>query len=538
MAGYPPPYPPFGPDARQQERFARQQMKAQARAALQAAKAQRNAYRQQARALRRGSIVGPLLIVGIGVVLLLIEFGKVPAYRFTDWYSRWWPLLLVTAGIILILEWAFDHRSTQAGVPFGRRGVGGGVIFLLILLAAAGACASNFRDGWGFLNNLHIGPDNVDEFFGERHDFDQQIDQPFPAGTTLNIDNPHGDVTVTGKSGDDKIHIVVNKQVYTLGEQDGSSRADQLSPRVALVGGTLTVSVPNLDSSHADLSITVPDFAQATISANHGDITVSDLRAPLNVTANRGDITLDRIAGTVTAHVNSAHDSFTAHDITGDVTLRGHADELSLAGVTGAVSLEGEFFGDTHLEHLGGPLSFRTDRTQFSAGKLDGMVDISTGSEMTGSELVGPIELHTRSRNIAFERIAGPVNIVNSHGTVDLTSSAPLANISVENSSGAVTLTVPLPTRSQPGISIQAQANDGAIEDELDDSHVDDAPHASHSDTIGNGAAHLTLRTSHADITIHKGPVDRPAPPPEPTHPASPTPPMAPPRPGHTSVSF
>jgi DUF4097 and DUF4098 domain-containing protein YvlB len=297
--------------------------------------------------------------------------------------------------------------------------------------------------------------------------------------------------------------------------------------------------VPNLDSAQADLAITVPDFAQTTISANHGDITVSDLRAPLNVTANQGDITLDRVAGTVTAHVNSAHDSFTAHDITGDVTLRGHADELSLAGITGAVSLEGEFFGDTHLEHVAGPLSFRTDRTQFSVGKLDGMVDISTGSEMTGSELVGPIELHTRSRNISFERIAGPVNIFNSHGTVDLTSSAPLGNISVENSNGAVTVTLPVPARNQPGITIQTQANDGAIEDELDDAHIDDAPHASHSDTIGNGAAHLTLHTTHADITIHKGLVDPPTPPsPEPPRPAPPTRPAAPSKPAHNSVSF
>jgi DUF4097 and DUF4098 domain-containing protein YvlB len=529
-AGYPPPYPPPGFSPRDQARFARQQLKTQARAQKIAFRAQQALYRQQSRAMRRTSILGPLLIIAVGVIILLIHLGRLSYYTFETFYGRWWPLLLVVAGLILVAEWAFDQHNAQSGPPYTRRGVGAGVIFLLIVLALTGASIEGFRDGVGVLaKGFHVDSDDFGQFLGDRHDFTQQFDQPFAPNTSLTIENPHGDITITGTSSDNQLHVVVNKQVYTWGDDNASARADQLSPRLVTAGQSLTLTVPQLDSGSADLAVTVPASAQLTVTAGHGAVTLSDLAAPVNVTANHGDIELDRIAATVVVRANSGS-SFSAHDIHGDVTLRGHADDLNLTGVTGAVSLEGEFFGDTHLEHLAGPLTFRTNRTQFSAAALDGMVDISNDSEMTGDQLVGPVDLTTRSRNISFERVAGSVTINNSNGTVDLTNSAPVGNISVENTNGEVTLTVPDPASAHSGFTIQTGTRDGAIEDELDDANISDSPSALHSDTIGNGAAHITLHTTHADITIHKGLVEPPsATSPPPIAPAPPSTPPAPP---------
>jgi DUF4097 and DUF4098 domain-containing protein YvlB len=506
-------------------------MKDQARAQKLAFRTQRELYRQQARAMRRTSIVGPLLIIGVGVIILLIHLGRLSWFTFESFYGRWWPLLLVAAGLILAAEWAFDHHNAQSGSPYVRRGIGGGVIFLLILLALTGASIDGFRDGVGVLaKGLHVDSDDFGQFLGDRHDFTQQIDQVFPANASLTVDNPHGDVTITGASADNQIHVVVNKQVYTWGDDNASNRADQLAPRLATLGQNLSISVPQLDSGSADLAITLPASAQVTVTAGHGAVTISDLAAPVNVTANHGDVELDRIAATVVARANSGS-SFSAHDIHGDVTLHGHADDLNLTGVAGAVSLEGEFFGDTHLEHLAGPVTFHTNRTQFSVAALDGMVDISNDSEMTGDQLVGPVELTTRSRNISFERVAGEVTINNSNGTVDLTNSAPVGNISVDNTNGEVTLTVPDPSTAHAGFTIQTGTKDGAIEDELDGSSVADDPSAVHTATIGNGVAHITLHTTHADITLHKGFVEPPsAPPPPPAPPTAPSPPAKPQR--------
>lgn len=537
MAGYPPPYPPpgqpgapFGYDVRQQRDAARQYRyaaKAQAKAQRDAFKAQRMLYKQQTRALRRTSILGPLLVIGIGVTLLLLRLGNISFAQFADLYGRFWPFLFIAAGIVLALEWAYDQYSHQEGVPFTRRGVGGGVVFLLILLSISGAAIHAFHVNHAFaLDGMHLGSDNLGEFFGERHESEQELDQPFAPGTVLSIDNPRGDVTVLGKSGDDKVHIVVNKQLYYFGTAS-DSLPDKLTPRISLSGGTLSIAVPQLDNSSADLSITVPDTGQTTINAARGAINVSDLRAPLNLTAGKGDIELDRIGGPVTAHLNSNGASFSAHSVQGDLQLKGHADDLNLTNVSGRVTLEGDFYGDTHMESLAGPVSFHTNRTQFSFSKLDGMVDISSDEELTGSQITGPTELHTRSRNISLERVTGPVDIVNANGTVDVTNAMPLGNITVENRDGAVTLTLP----EHAGIAIDAGTRDGGIEDEITHTSIPSTQNATDHGTTGDASNHVTVHTTHADITLHQAFVEPPAAPAPPAPPTSPTTTASPQRP-------
>ena len=352
MAGYPPP--PFGAqpgqggpysyDPREQKLAAkamRDQMRMQARAQKDAMRAQRDLYKQQARAMRRGSVLGPLLLVTVGVILLLVHAGVISFGEFTDLFGRWWPLLLVAGGLVLLLEWGYDHYAHPEGVPYTRRGAGGGVVFLLIVLAVAGMFA-NLMHGRDtvLVKDMHLDADNLGELFGERHESEQEIDQALTGATTLEIVNPHGDVTIAGKSGDDQVHIVVNKQVYSFGGHGADEREEELSPQVNRFGDTLSVVVPQMEGASADLSITVPEGTQTTVTANHGTVDVSDVKAPVTVTSSHGDVELDRIGGTVVVHLNDSGGSFSAHTLGGDLMLKGHADDLNVTNVAGQVSLE------------------------------------------------------------------------------------------------------------------------------------------------------------------------------------------------------
>ena len=51
------------------------------------------------------SIVGPILLIGIGVIALLIATGHLVAVDFWTWYGHWWPALLILAGLALLAEW-------------------------------------------------------------------------------------------------------------------------------------------------------------------------------------------------------------------------------------------------------------------------------------------------------------------------------------------------------------------------------------------------------------------------------------------------
>lgn len=527
MASYPPPPPgpqgaPFRFDAKEQARFYRQQAKAREQAQKAAYRAQRNLLRQQAQNLRRGSILGPVLLVTIGVVALLISMGRVSLPLFAVWYARWWPVVIVGAGLVMAAEWAFDQWATRKGQPVVRRGMGAGAVLLILLLIFTGFTARSVHDNKDLLNSLSINSENVQEIFGQKYEREQQIDQPFVAGSSLLVENPHGDVTLIGKSDDGQIHITVNKQVYSWSEADADAKAEQMQPQLDFSSGTLHVVLPGNDGLVSDLTITLPEGTQTTLNTGHGDIRVSGMHAPVNLTASRGDAELSNINGSVTARMDNSHATFTAHDITGGVTMKGRADDVNLSNVSGGVSLEGEFYGDTHLERLLGPVSFHTSRTQFSLARLPGQVDISPDSELSGEDLAGPTELHTRSRNISLQRVSGSIDVSNSNGTVDLSNTLPIGAVTIENKNGAVNITVP----ERSGLSIAAEATDGEVENDFALQPVSSKTRSELHGVVGDGATRISIHTSHDNIALHKQEVSAPPPPQAPTPPAKPAKPL------------
>src|SRR5580704_18504783 len=84
-------YPPYDPKT--QWRVYREQQKAAWRAQRDAMKAQRYAakagYYGGVYAPRVPSVVGPLILVGIGIVGLLIVSGHIAFTDFRSWYEKW-----------------------------------------------------------------------------------------------------------------------------------------------------------------------------------------------------------------------------------------------------------------------------------------------------------------------------------------------------------------------------------------------------------------------------------------------------------------
>ncbi len=517
MAGYPPPYPPPGPPYGNDWKYQRRMMKDQARAQRDLIRAQRDAYRAQLRGMRRGSIVGPILVVTVGIVFLLIQTGRLHHYDFFHWYGHWWPLLIVGVGIILLIEWAFDQNARRnQQPPYYRRTIGGGVIFLLILLVGAGVSFRGFSEGdrgffpHGFIPNT----DDIDQFFGEKHESDQTVDQNFPASASLNVTNPRGDITVSGTSDDNQIHIMLHKKVFSRSDSDAESKAQQLTPQISTAGNVVNISLPTSEGAHADIIITLPAVAPVTVTANHGDVHVNAVKAPVSVTANHGDVELSGISGPVTTHINNGGASFSAHSIAGQITVEGHGHDFTVSDVTGPISFSGELFGATHLEHVRGPVKFHTSRTDFQLGRVDGEVDISPRDELTANAAVGPVVLTTRSRNINLERVAGDLSVTNSNGSVDLTAVAPLGNITVENRHGDINLTVP----EQAAFTVQAQASNGELSNEFSLAAQGSDMHKNFSGTVGKGGPLVRLTTSEGDISLKKAnlPPLPPLPPPPP----------------------
>ena len=77
---------------------------------------QRDAARAQRyyrRSLRRPSMLGPLVLIVVGVIALLVETNQLNAVHLWDWYIRWWPLLLIGVGLLSLGEWWLDRASRR-----------------------------------------------------------------------------------------------------------------------------------------------------------------------------------------------------------------------------------------------------------------------------------------------------------------------------------------------------------------------------------------------------------------------------------------
>ena len=520
MANYPPPYPPppgppYGPPSGQDWKYQRRMMRDQARAQRDMLREQQRAYRYQMRGMRRSSILGPLMIIAIGIVFLLVQTGRIQGHALWMWYGRWWPMLLVGAGVVMLLEWTFDQFVHADQPQLRRRSVGGGVFTLLILLGLVGVFFSGMHDGRNFFGHgFSFNEENLDLFMGDKHESNQTLAQDFPAGASLSVNNPRGDVTVSGTSDDNQIHIKVNKQVYTRSDSDADKKAQQLNPSLNTSGNTLNVTLPSIEGGHSDLVITIPATAGAAITANRGDVHVSAIKAPVNVTANHGDIVLSAITGTVDAHINNGDSSFSAHSVTGQVSVEGRGRDLTFSEISGPITMDGEFYGTTHLEHIRGPIRFHTSRTDLRLARLDGEIEISPSADLSADQAVGPLTLTTRNRNITLERIAGDVSVTNRNGSVDVTSAPPLGNVTVENRNGSINVTVP----EQAGFTVQAETTNGDLENDFSLPTEGNDNRKNFGGTVGKGGSLIRLTTTQADVSLKKASVAPlpPAPPPPP----------------------
>ncbi len=489
----------------------------QQRAALHS---QREAWRAQRaywKARRQPSLVGPLILISIGVIALLLATGRIASGQFWAWYAKWWPLLLVIIGVALLVEWFVDRSS-----PYPARR-GGGFVFLVILIIGLGWSVSAWHN-WAPLREQF--GDNDNDFFhfmGQEHDNDEQNSVAIPAGAHIQIQNARGDVTVAAGETDGSMHVRTHEVAYSSSDEDARRTFSRLGPKITVSGTSVLVRVDSNNSGKSDLSLEIPRDASVDVTTSHGDVTIAGCRGSVNVNSGHGDVKFDDLSAN--AHARMAKGDFAAHAIQGDLSLDGSMDDVTISDVRGKVLLEGNFFGDTHLEHISSPVHFHSSRTDIELARIDGDLTMDSG-DLHANTVVGPTNISTRSKDIDLTQIYGDVHVQNSNGSVKLASAAPLGQVQIENHNGEVRLQVP-PSAS---FTIDARATHGAIESDfgLPSSGDDNGRSAMTSGQVGRGGPHIVLNTTNNDIQIHKGEEYPPIPPVPPVGPAPPAPPAAP----------
>jgi DUF4097 and DUF4098 domain-containing protein YvlB len=514
------PIPPYDPKAQWQAY--REQQKAAWRAQRDAWKAQRYAWKAGYGGMygpRVPSMVGPVVLISIGIIALLIMTGHLAADSFWEWYSHWWPLLLIVAGLAMLAEWALDMRRE---VPVRRKS---GFIGLLFLLAIIGLGAT----GWRNFGEWHWNGDNDDFFnsFGEpEHDNDAQIlNTSIPANATVDIENPRGDVSITGGDGT-TIEVQAHEEAFVNSDDKAKPIWDSEAPKTTVSGGTVLIKSDGNNKGRVNLTVTLPRTARVTVNEGHGEVTATSLGNGITATVPHGELHLNSITGPVEAHLLHGNHDVSIHDVNGDVVSDGNCNELTLSEIHGKVSTNGEIFGPVHMENVAGPIKLHTSITDLDVSQLPGDVTLDS-DDLHVTEAEGAVRVTTHAKNVDLSQIYGDTSVENRDGSIAIEPAGVYA-ITANNSKGDVEVTLPPNAAGQ----VDGHTHNGEVVDDYE-LNVRGDEDKTVSGQIGSGGPRIALSSSNGDLHIKKGPAFPPPPPATPAAPAAagktpPAPPNAP----------
>lgn len=503
-----PPIPPHDP--RNQWRVYQAQQKAAWRAQREAWKAQRHAWK----AARTPSIVGPIILIAIGIVGLLIYTGRISGSQFWSWYGHWWPTLLILAGLALLGEWFLDQRR---GTQVSRSG---GFIGVIVLLALLGIAAAGWNNMAPWFHGWNGDQDDFFSFFGmPEHDTDQvAISQAIPANALVDIENPRGDISIA--AGDDpNLEVLAHQVAFSGSDADAQKIFDSEKAAVTVSGNTVLIKSNGNDHGKVNLTITVPRSARVTVNAGRGDLTVAGLGAGLTLNVAHGDTQLNSITGPIQAHFAGNKHDFSAHQIQGDLSIDGNCNDLTLSEFKGSITLNGEIYGEVHMENVSGPVKLHTSITDIQLAALPG--DLSLDSDnLRVNTVKGAIRVITRGKDIDLSQIYGDSFVQNRDGRVAV-EPAGAYSIEVRNSKGDVEIALP-PNASA---TVVGHTHNGDIVTDYGLA-ISGEEDKSVTGRIGSGAARISLTTDNGDLRIKTGQAfpaapSVPAPPPSPAPPNS-----------------
>jgi DUF4097 and DUF4098 domain-containing protein YvlB len=465
------------------------------------------------------SIAGAIVLILLGLLFLLGTMGILDWHSLGLLFSRYWPALLILWGVIKLIE---HEQAKREGLP--ARGIGVGGVFLVLFIIFAGLIATGVsRMDWRNLrDHMQIGDQDFDEIFGgSTFDYSDELTQPFPKGGSLHINDNRGTITINAAEGD-TIKVSVRKKVRAEKQSTADDYNTRTKPSITVVDKTVTLTA-NTEAVgdtgvSTDMDVYVPRNTDLVIVSRRGDVTINGLNGNVEVSHRGGEVNLNDHTGNTVLNLDRS--SARAQHVKGDITVQGHANEVSFEDVDGAVHLSGEFHESTRLVHVTKGVTFHSSRTDMEFSRLDGRLDLDSG-DLRADSLDGPMRLTTRSKDISLEGLSGDLHLENNNGSVTVSLHKP-GNIQIDNRKGDVQISIPPNT----AVKVEARTRQGDIESDFSELKVDSQNRQSTANgSIGANGPHLIVNSEHGDIELRKGTVAV-------TAPTPPTPPAVPAKPG------
>jgi DUF4097 and DUF4098 domain-containing protein YvlB len=448
--------------------------------------------------MRRSSLVGPLILIGIGVLFLLRNLY--PNLPLLDALAQYWPFILIAWGVLRIAEilmWAARAK------PLPANGVSGGewVLIVFLCLIGSGMYAARNSD-WLGPGRIRIGGLEV---FGEAFDYPLAAQQKVGKVSRVRLESFRGNARITGAD-TDEVKITGRKTIRAL-QQNEANRTDQETPLEIVVSDDRVIIRTNQDrvSDHAsriseDLEIIVPRNVSLEATGRHGDFNVSGLAGDVDITSDNAGIRLDNIGGNVRLNTRRS-DIVRAVSVKGSAELKGRGTDLELENIEGPVTIAATYGGTLQLRNLMKRLRFESRNTEFTAEGVPGQVRISL-TDLNASNLIGPVRLQAQTKDVQISDFTQALNVDVQRGNVDIRpGTSQLTRMEVKTRSGDIDLALP----ENAKVHVSASAERGEITNDFSTALEHQSEHrgATLKGSTGDGPR-IELATIRGSITLRK----------------------------------
>ncbi len=383
---------------------------------------------------RRRPVTGPILLILLGAGFLVYNLR--PDIQLFDLLSQYWPFLLIAWGSLRLLEVMVDYfRGSLATAS----GFSGGEVVLIVFVCFI---------GWGAFeahsHGVHFRP--AWEAFGEHYDYNVDEQKAAGGATRVVFENNRGNLKITGADTAD-IRVTGRKTIQAVNHAEADRANDGTPLEILAQGDTITVRTnhdrnPTSGRISEDLEITVPMKMSVETHGNYGDYEVSEISGGVDVRGDRSDVRLNKIGGNSRIELRRS-DLVRAADLGGNLDLQGQGSDIELENIAGQVTINGSYSGSLEFKNVAKPLHFESPNTDLKVAALPGQISMDLG-ELTGNNIVGPVHLVTKSKDVKMEDFTDSLELETDRGDIELQPKhVPLARIEARSRSGQIALVLP-----------------------------------------------------------------------------------------------
>jgi hypothetical protein len=474
--------------------------------------------------MRRGSVIGPLILIGLGVLFLFRNLW--PDIPLVELISRFWPFLLIAWGAIRLIEILF---WSVTGRPLPRNGVSGGEWALIFVICIVGATMYTAHNAPSWFPSRSAWR-RVVLPMGESYDYTlAAVEKPCAKNCRIVIESFRGNAKITGTA-DMTVKASGQETMRSFQQADAESAYKQTPLELIQQGDQIIVrtnqdKVSDRVQPTAELDISVPDGSSIEAHGRYGDFDVQNINGNVNINSDNAGVRLENLGGNVQIETR-ASDTIRAVNVKGGVELKGRGDDVELQNIAGLVTVNGVYVGEIQLSNLAQPLRWEDPLNSMDCEKLPGRVRMSRG-DFTGNNIIGPIRLKAHSSDVQLSEFTQALDLTVDRGDIDLKPGKNLPKMEVRTRSGDIDLALPVGSK----FDLRASTEHGEADNDYGDPLRDqEAGHGGATIAGSTGAGpQLRLETGRGSVTVRKASGDETTTFPDiPSVPKPPKPPSAP----------